>query len=234
MNSYEKAEQSVKELIDTFGPDIVMAAAKAILQRPVEGAATATLALTVTPELVDLQRAIAGRMVEFMNRMEALQAAKAKPVPAEFTAIISPQALEQTIDQLELTGAELVQKGQAKEAASTGKGDLLKKKRTLETAIKLTEAEAIMKIEGSGKDAFVTVNGQRQNVGTEQMKDAYRRNISGSLRRELAEVESDIMAMEAGALQASDGWYTVKEASENVRAKAAVQAALLNFLTPRN
>lgn len=135
---------------------------------------------------------------------EKLAEARSRTIPAEFISVISPQALEQVIDQLEITGAELVQKGQAKEAASNGKGDLLKRKRTLETGIKLTEAEAIMKIEGSGKDAFVTVNGQKQNVGTEQMKDAYRRTVSSALRNDLAAVEAEIMAMEAGAIQAGD------------------------------
>lgn len=165
---------------------------------------------------------------------EKLGQARFKVIPAEFIQVISPVALEQVIDQLEVTGTELVKTGQAKEASTNGKGELLKKKRILETAIKLTESEAIMQIQGSGKDAFVEVNGVRQNVGTESLKDAYRRNCSASQRQELASVEADIMSIEAGAIQANDAWFTAKEAAENVRAKAAVQAALLNFLTPRS
>jgi len=214
--------KEIKNLANTYGPDLVMVAVQAVLGQPERGCTIEAaelkpleMVITVSPELAELQKR---RPLE---------------IPAEWVHLVNPDQLFDTLNQLNGTGQALTEAGNAKARATNGKGDLLKKQQTTKTAIKLTEAEAIMQIQGTGKDAYVMVGDARQPVGTEQMKDAYRRSMSKWRREELADIDGDLMKLEADAISKTDDWNTAKEAAENARARAYLQARILEYMAPR-
>jgi len=220
-----ETKEQLLALIENCGPntepDAIREAINGLLGAPqvltatVEEMKPLEMVLTVSPQLADLQ--------------------KRRPldIPAEWVHLVSPEQLADTINQLNGTGQGLVEAGNAKALASSGKGNLLKQKRQLETAIKLTEAEALMKIKGTGKDATGELNGVVFPCGTEQLKDAFRRNASKVQRQELADVEGDIMKLEGDAISKTDDWNTAKEAAENARARAFLQGHILAYMAPR-
>lgn len=147
-----------------------------------------------------------------------------------YLAIISPESLKLTLDQLDFVIQDVEAKGKDKEAAYGEKGPLLRKKTQLDTDIKLAEAEAIMNIRGEGRNQFVIIDDHQVALTNDTTRDAYRRNSSRGQRQELASVEAELAQLDISIAQKNDAWYTAKESSESVRAKSNLQAALLNFL----
>ena len=154
-------------------------------------------------------------------------------IPAEYLGIISPEKLADTVLQLDTTVSDVIETGAAKEAAYGNKRELMRQRSTMETAVKLKEAEAIMQIRGAGKEAYVEIDGQRTFLTNDTARDAFRRMASGAEREELARVNGELEALSVDTAQANDAWYKVTEAAGAIKAKAAVQAALLNFLSGR-
>lgn len=153
-----------------------------------------------------------------------------KTPPADYLKILSPEALVDSINQLNAATQDIIEKGAAKEKAYSNKGELLKQKRQLETRIELEEAEAIMEIRGEARSQYVMIGGEKVALTNDTARDAYRRTASKAARQELADVEADIAKLEVDNFKATDAWYTAKEASDKVQAKAQLQAVLLNFL----
>jgi len=187
----QSPKEALQDLIQTYGPEQVKAAADILLQS-------------------------AGRQI-----------------PAEYVPVIHPKQLSDTFEQLNMSVSDILEAGRLRSEASGGKADLLRRKTQLEAAIQLTESEAIMKIRGEGKEAHAIVNGEKVSLTNETARDAYRRNASAEERRQLAEVEAQLAALEVAAMQANDRWFATKDACESVRAKASLQAATLNFLAGR-
>lgn len=153
-----------------------------------------------------------------------------KSIPADHMDILGVDKLHATINQLDSATAEILTAGQANELAYGNKSDLIKQSRQLETEIKLAESEAIMQIEGSGKDAYVVIAGRKTALTNDQSRDAYRRMASKTQREELAQVEGAMAKIDVEIAKAKEKYFATQESSQNIRAKAHVQAALLNFL----
>lgn len=228
-NMIPQVESELVTLVRAVGSDKV----QALLNKITGNVNAGILTVEVSEGLVDLVRATAGRVNEFVTRAERMQAAKSKGIPAEFLQILNPGEIAATVDQLDAAVQAVVEKGEAKEAAYQEKPGLLRKRTQLETDVKITEAGALMQVQGSGRDQYVVIAGTKTYLSNDQARDAFRRMESKAQREELAQVNGEINALDIGIQKATDAWYTAKEAADSIRAKAAVQAALLNFLANR-
>lgn len=151
-----------------------------------------------------------------------------RPIPAEYLGVLAPIQLQDTVRQLDATVDDILAHGKAREQAYGNKGELLKRKRDIEGRIQIEEATAFMGISADGKTA--AWNGITYPLNNEANRDAFRRTVSAEARKLLAEVEGDLAQIEVAQMQARDGWETALQAAESVRAKAFVQAQLLNQL----
>lgn len=154
-----------------------------------------------------------------------------RPIPAEYIPIISSQVLESTLIELNAGMDDILKAGQAKEAVYANKRELIKAKLRLDTEIKLAESEAIMEIRGEARSQYIMVGTEKVTLGNDQARDAYRRMAAKDLRTEMARVEGELAAIDVDLAKANDCWYCSKDANDNIRAKASVQASLLNFLS---
>ncbi|WP_262372755.1 hypothetical protein [Sutcliffiella horikoshii] len=148
-----------------------------------------------------------------------------------YLKIISPEKVQDTFDQLDAVVQDVVAKGASKEGAYGNKAEKLKLKRQLETEVELKESEALMDIRGEGKEAHVIMGDQKVSLTNDKLRDAYRKNASRAERQRLAEVEADLAKLEIHQYQANDSWSTAVEAAGVVKAKANLQASLLNFVS---
>lgn len=153
-----------------------------------------------------------------------------KKIPMTYSGILNINKLEDTIAGLEAGIADSLAAGKLIEAAYLEKASLYKKKLQLETEIKLAEADAIMEIRGDGKNQYAMVNGEQIPMPNETARDAYRRSVSGKYRRQLSEIDGDIASIDINIARAREKSGALKEANESLRARAHVQAALLNYL----
>lgn len=206
------------------------------LQTELEGATEGVITITVDDTVPDLLntfgRKLESTLRDYINGAMDLDNRRQTPrqIPAEFSRIIAPERLDEVMVDLQVSINELITKGEAKEAAYGPKPELLRQKAQLETAIKLTEAEAMGKIQGEGKSQYVVIGGEKMFLTNDQTRDAYRRTASKSEREALALINGELGAQDVAVFRATDGWYTAKEAADKVQAKANLQAALLNFL----
>lgn len=165
-----------------------------------------------------------------VKAMNTLTLKAGRPIPAEHIPVLDAHKLQETILQLDTAVGEILEAGKANEAAYQNKADLKRRFRTLDTEIKLAESEAIMDIQGNGKDAFVMIGDKKTALTNEQSRDAYRRMASKKLREEQASVEADLDKIDVNIARAKESYNAKQEASQNIRIKANLQAALLNFL----
>lgn len=156
-----------------------------------------------------------------------------KRIPAEFIPVIAANKIADTIAELNAGIDDILKVGQAKEAAYANKKELIKQKLELDTEIKLAESDAIMEIRGEARSQYVMIEGEKVMLGNDQARDAYRRMASKDLRRQLAQIEGQIAAIDVDIAKANDNWYSSKDANDNIRAKARVQSSLLEFLSNR-
>ncbi|WP_138751089.1 hypothetical protein [Paenibacillus sinopodophylli] len=163
----------------------------------------------------------------------ALLGAAARQIPAEHFRVIGAQILADTVAQLDASVDDILNKGDQREAAYGNKADLLKERYTLENQIKLEESTAIMEgLKPDGKS--VEWNSVTYPFSNDMARDAFRRTVSSESRKRLAEVEGELAALEVTASIARDGWEKAVQASDSVRAKAFVQARLLQYLAGAN
>lgn len=156
-----------------------------------------------------------------------------RQIPYEYLAVISAQRLADTVEQLDAAVHEVTNAGLNKESMFHGKGELLKQLTTLETQISITEADAYMTVEGSGRDQFAMVGDKKVLLSNDDARKAFRIASTKVLLERKAELEGQLRVMEINAQRANDAWYKAKGAVDCVKAKASVQAALLNFLSGR-
>lgn len=232
--------EQLQDLITVYGVDHCLAACRAIVEKYGQLVAPESklqVNIDLVPHLLsDIETTFDGitqNAFAVVGRLEKLQAAKAKGVPAEYFKILGPEGLDYTFTALDSAVSSQLEAGNKREAAHRDRSDLVRRRAQLETSIKLTEAEAIMNIVGTGKDAYVMVGEKMTYMPNDTARDAYRRTVSKVEREELAKVNGEIAAIEADIVRAKDGWDTAKEASDTLRAMANAQAALLNFLASR-
>lgn len=164
---------------------------------------------------------------------EQMLAASVRPIPAEYIPIISPDKLGDSVAAIEAAITDVLAAGQQKEALFEEKGPLLRRKFQLETSIELTESEAMMKIQGEGKTAYVQIGSEKVYITNEETRKAYRRQAAKTEREELAKVDGDLNALELKVIIATDDWERAKKAADLVERRAFVQGNLLNFLAGR-
>ncbi|MBO8162797.1 MAG: hypothetical protein H0Z34_03630 [Brevibacillus sp.] len=152
---------------------------------------------------------------------------------ADYLALVSPLLLSETIRELDDAAQELIKAGRAREEAHAQKRELIARRIRLGAEIERKEADAILKIRGEGKDAHVMVDGEKVYVTNDKARDAYKYRASAAEREELAQLEANLSALEVRIGQATDIWIAHKEASETIRAKAKLKAAMLMYLASR-
>lgn len=151
-------------------------------------------------------------------------------IPKDFAKFLSDEELQATALQLDTAVSEIVDVGTQREAAYGDRAQLMKRVKELTTEIQLEESEAIMKIQGSGKDAFGYIGGTKIFLTNDTARDAYRREASRKQRVELAEVEGAVAEIEANLSKANDTFNVRVEALRGIQAKARLQAAMLEYL----
>jgi len=247
MGKLEKLLANLESEIGTAqehdGPMVVLGLQKAVnivldaLENGEEPSALITVTLDENvPKIIEsLGRGFEANLREFwmLNDQTVDKLKKPRQVPAEFMRLISPDALLATMDSLDLAITAEAQASDAKEASYGNKGDLLRQKAQLETSIKLTEAEAMSKVQGEGKSQYVNVTGEKLYLTNDQSRDAYRRTESKKDREELGRINGELGRLEVDQFKATDAWYGAKGVADSVGKKADLQAALLNFLAGR-
>lgn len=161
---------------------------------------------------------------------DALLQKSTRSIPAEHIPVLEAHKIKDTLDQLDAAVADVLEAGKNNEAAYKEKADLLRRRTTLENDVKITEAQAIMEIRGEARSQYVMVGSEKVALSNDQARDAYRRMASKDQRIELAKVEAEIAAIDVEIFKAKEKWNAAQEANHSIRAKAAVQAALLQFL----
>lgn len=153
--------------------------------------------------------------------------------PYTYQALMSPAHLTDIMRELDKATQDLLAAGRSREQLLAEKHDLLKQRILLEAEIERKEAEAILAIRGEGREAHVRVDGEKLYMTNDKARDAYKYRACAEERKQLAVVEAELAALDVRISQASDIWYALKEASETIRTKAILQAAMLAFLNSR-
>jgi hypothetical protein len=156
-----------------------------------------------------------------------------RSIPAEHFTVLSPQAIEDTVKQLFYIDQEIQNAADHRETVDNNKAELVQQKTQLETAVKLTEAEAFMHVYGEGKEQYGLIGDKKIVLNNDTNRDAYRRSYSAAERKELAEICGEINAIDVDLDRANDMLRAVLERSHIVAARAGLQAALLNYLARR-
>lgn len=154
-------------------------------------------------------------------------------MPAEYIPVLSPQALEATLKELAFVGENLQAAVQHRMAVDGNKAELIEQKTQLETAVKLTEAEAFMNAAGEGKEQYGLIGDKKILLNNEANRDAYRRSYSAKERKHLAEICGELNAIDVDLARANDTLQATAARANSIKAKAHLQAALLNFLAGR-
>lgn len=152
-------------------------------------------------------------------------------VNKDFTNFLSEEELKATCLQLDAAVAEVIEIGTEREGYYGDRAALMKRARELQTEIQLAESDAIMQIQGTGKDAFGIVDGRPVYLTNDTARDAYRRNASKAQRIELAEVEGKLAEIESRIMKINDTFNAKIEARRSIQAKANLQAAYLQYLS---
>lgn len=162
--------------------------------------------------------------------VEAVRGLTATHVPKTSTPLVDEDKLQATLYQLDTAIADILEAGTLVENTYQNKADLMKQARQLETEIQLTEANAVMSIQGTGKDAFVVVGGAKIAITNDTSRDAYRRTTSQALRQQQAALEGEITRIDISLMRNRDGYNAKLEAFQGVRVKANLQANILAYL----
>ena len=178
------------------------------------------------------------KLIEEFGPEEIHQAAEKllenyQPVPAAFMPVLEADQLISTCDRLDASVTDVITAAEKKRKAYGQKFDYIKRKEMLETEIELQESEAIMSIEGEGKNQFAMIGDKKVFLTNDKLRDAYRRNTSAEKRKELAEVRAELAVIDSKYAQANDEWQGAVEATHSVQYKAELQAGLLKFLCRR-
>jgi len=151
--------------------------------------------------------------------------------PRENHPVVSDSELQLTVNHLDGGISDIIEAGAKKEELYNNKADLLKEIRELETEIELAEAEAIMEIRGeSSRSQYIMRDGEKVAIGNDTAREALMKNNSAKYRKKLAAKEAELARIDQKLSEVNDEKGTVKESNESIRAKARLQAALLNYL----
>lgn len=149
----------------------------------------------------------------------------------QYLPIISADRLKETLDELQRTQTELAAAAQRRWESYQNKASLMKQKTELETAIKLTEAEAFMEhTEGEGKEQRGIIGDNKILLNNEDNRAAFRRMSSADDRRQLGSVLADLNHIDVEYAHADTAWQEAIEVAAIIKARAALQAKLLGIV----
>lgn len=148
----------------------------------------------------------------------------------DFIEVLSNEELKATQLQLDTAVSELIEIGTQRESVYGDKAVLVKRARELQTEIQLAESDAIMNVQGSGKDAYGIIGNRKIFLTNDTARDAYRREASRKEREELAQVEGKLDKINTELFKITDSFNAKAEALRGIQAKARLQAALLESL----
>ena len=148
----------------------------------------------------------------------------------DFIEVLSNEELKATQLQLDTAVSELIEIGTQRESVYGDKAVLAKRARELQTEIQLAESDAIMNVQGSGKDAYGIIGNRNIFLTIDTARDAYRREASRKEREELAQVEGQLDKINTELFKITDSFNAKAEALRGIQAKARLQAALLESL----
>lgn len=154
-------------------------------------------------------------------------------VPKDCTPVIAVDKLLQTVDQLDASVSDIIEKATGREKVYGDKVALLRQRRELETQIELKESEAFMQIRGEARSQYVMQGTEKIMLTNEESRKAYAKMAAADERRKLSEVEGELVQIEQKAFWAKDEYEAAVYAGNQVQAKAYVQAGLLNMLAGR-
>lgn len=146
--------------------------------------------------------------------------------------ILNLEEVKKTLDELNyLTNEILSKQNKINEAYGMDKkGYLLKQKKELEAMIDITESEAIMMIQGEGKNAHAIVDGQAVPMTNDTQRKSYMTYVTKEQRKQLAELEGEIARLDTEIFKMKDELEIMFQTAENVRRKAELQARLLQYM----
>lgn len=144
-----------------------------------------------------------------------------------YAGLIQPDKVQESVSLIENALRDVTEAGKAVEEAYGDRRSLVKQISQLETSIELTEAEAFMQLEGNK----VEVDGKTITLSNDKMRDMYRKYSSREERKQRAELESELKAIEISTYKAKDRWEEAKLSADLVKSRAYVQANLLEFLS---
>lgn len=231
----------LQDLIKVYGVEHFLAACRVMVEKYgqlVMPESKVQVSVDLVPHLLeDIETTFDGitqNAFAVIGRLEKLQEAKAKGVPADYFKILSPEALDYSMRALQSAVSSQLEAGEKREAAYRDRSHYARLQPQLELDVKLTEAEAMSRVEGTGKDAYALApDGKKMYLSNEAARDAYQLMASKDQRQRLAENQAELNAIEADVIKARDKWETAKEASDTIRATANLQASLFNFLASR-
>ena len=136
-------------------------------------------------------------------------------IPAKYERLLSPEALAKTVATLDSLTCDIL------DIEDVGReiGALLKRKNELETQIKIEESDAIMHSQ------------EFSGLKNDAQRNAFRRSHTSGLRTELARVMGDIASLNIDIEREYKDRDSLVAAATAEGRKAALQEALLNFLT---
>lgn len=144
--------------------------------------------------------------------------------------VLSPVDLDKTLGDLTAYQYQFTLLRQRVQQASDQKGNLLRSKFTLETEISLAESDAIMSIQGEGKDAHVVIDGVKIPMTNDTARKAYMQSVAQDERLALAEVEGQIAQIDADRFRLNDEISILQQEMSAAQSKANLQASLLQFM----
>ncbi|MEN6565898.1 MAG: hypothetical protein ABFC57_06320 [Veillonellales bacterium] len=225
----EKIEEQLNDLTKVYGPERMLQVCRKLTKRLGDQEVSVVrveLGESCSPDKIkeiirELDICIEDKLVtlrQLMSEYKAPLSVACPEVPEKYAQLLSPVAIVETMDVLEGTVNEILER----EDAYGNKGELLRKKFELEAAIKLTEATAIM-----NDPAFL-------GLKNEAMRDAFRREVSAVDRKLLAEVNGQIASIDIAIAKEREVREQLRLAAESTQRKAGLQTALLNFLARGN
>lgn len=165
-----------------------------------------------------------------VKAIQVLTNKAARPIPTDFVPVLDPLRIQETISQLDASSYEVLNAIKGSEDEFQKRKELLSERETVTSEIDLAEAEAIMLIRGGKGDQFVLIGDDKVALTNDQARDAYRKTSSKELRKRLAEINAELVKIDANAAREKDHWNDRKAVYDNIRRKADLQAALLQFL----
>lgn len=146
---------------------------------------------------------------------------------AGYSELIKPEKVQDAVELIDRTVQDVAEAGRLVEFAYGDKRSLIKQIANLQTSIELTEAEAFMQLDGNS----VVIDGKKVTLSNDKLRDMYRKYVSREERKRLAELESELKAIEVDIFKAKDRWEEAKTNADLIKSRAHVQANLLQFLS---